>query len=147
MNSVSPSNTRPWTSRPNSFNPTSHSFRDPDKEGIKASFEEWISLKTRPYQLDLIGRAPFQPESFLLNFSVTEFQSSSLHLPSIPKWTEMELAIEQPNIFRPALVVWMEDEGRTPYFFQKTETESFFPTSLTNEPHFVVLYRQAWLYR
>lgn len=35
----------------------------------------------------------------------------------------MELAIEQPNIFRPALVVWMEDEGRTPYFFQKMETE------------------------
>lgn len=60
-------------------------FGTPDKEGIKASFEEWISLKTRPYQLDLIGRAPFQPESFLLNFSVTEFQSSSLHLPSIPK--------------------------------------------------------------
>ncbi|KAJ0918595.1 hypothetical protein HanRHA438_Chr05g0219731 [Helianthus annuus] len=45
----------------------------------------------------------------------------------------MELAIEQPNIFRPALIVWMEDEGRTPYFFQKTETESFFPTSLTND--------------
>lgn len=114
MNYVSPSNTRPWTYRPNSFNPTSHSFRDPGKEGIKASFEEWISLKTRPYQLDLIERAPFQPESFLLNVSVTEFQSSSLNLPSIKKFTERKLAIEQPNIFRPVLIVGMEDEGRTP---------------------------------
>ncbi|PWA46199.1 photosystem I P700 apoprotein A2, chloroplast [Artemisia annua] len=52
----------------------------------------------------------------------------------------MELAIEQPNIFRPALVVWMEDEGRTPSLRNQSSiisNKSF--SSLVNLPRAIVI--------